>query len=107
MDHYTDIRLNSAIATPHRRTCSPGRGDSGGPGSEIGSSEGTAEESPPAGRATDETDYFRLADNSEVFIGASRRNGKNQQTVDARFRNKRSKLHGPPPVLARYRKMKQ
>jgi len=40
------------------------------------------------------------ANNSEVFIGASRRNGKNQQTVDARFRNKRSKLHGPPPVHA-------
>jgi hypothetical protein len=28
--------------------------------SEVGGGEGTAEESPPAGRVTDETDYFRL-----------------------------------------------
>jgi len=38
----------------HARRASAG--DSGRPGSEIGSSEGTAEESPPAGRVTDETD---------------------------------------------------
>jgi hypothetical protein len=44
--------------------------------------------------------YFRVADNSEVFIGASSRSGKNQLVVDARFRNKRSNLHGPSPVLA-------
>jgi hypothetical protein len=29
---------------------------------QIGSGEGTAEESPPECRVTDETDYFRLAD---------------------------------------------
>jgi hypothetical protein len=33
-------------------------------GSQVGSGEGTAEESPPAGRVTDETDYFRFADDS-------------------------------------------
>jgi hypothetical protein len=33
-------------------------GDSGPPGSEIGSGERTPEESPPAGRVIDETDYF-------------------------------------------------
>jgi hypothetical protein len=38
-------------------------GDSGQPGSEIGSGERTPEESPPAGRVIDETDYFRVADN--------------------------------------------
>jgi hypothetical protein len=31
-------------------------------GSEVGNGEGTAEESPPAGHVTDETDCFRLAD---------------------------------------------
>jgi hypothetical protein len=43
--------------------------DSGRAESEIGGSEGTAEESPPAGRATDETVYFRLADDSGVTDG--------------------------------------
>jgi transposase-like protein len=33
--------------------------------SEVGGGAGTAEESPPAGRVTNETDYFRVADNSE------------------------------------------
>ena len=33
---------------------------------EVGSSEGTAEESPPAGRVMEETDYFRLADHPGV-----------------------------------------
>ena len=37
----------------HARRASAG--DSGRAGSEIGSCEGTAEESPPAGRVTDET----------------------------------------------------
>src|SRR5450759_1390221 len=37
-------------------------GGSGRAGWEIGGGEGTAEESPPAGRVTDKTDYFRLAD---------------------------------------------
>jgi hypothetical protein len=44
----------------HARRASAG--DSGRPGSEIGGGEGTAEESPPASRGMDETDYFRLAD---------------------------------------------
>jgi len=61
---YNDIRLNSAIGyiTPKEHACRASAGDSGRPGSEIGGGEGTAEESPPAGRVTDETDYFRLAD---------------------------------------------
>ena len=37
-----------------------------GPDSEIGGGKGTAEQSPPAGRVTDETDYFQLADHSEI-----------------------------------------
>ena len=41
-------------------------GDSGRQGSEIGGGEGTAEEAPPAGRLTDETDYFPLADDSST-----------------------------------------
>jgi hypothetical protein len=36
---------------------------------DVGSGEGTAEESPPAGRVTDETDYFRLADNPRRIVG--------------------------------------
>jgi hypothetical protein len=35
-------------------------------GSEVGGGEGTAEESPPANRVADETDYFRIAGNSGV-----------------------------------------
>ena len=58
VEHYNNVRLNSAIGyiTPKDML------DSGRAGSEVGSGEGTAEESPPAGRVTDETDYFRLAD---------------------------------------------
>jgi hypothetical protein len=39
----------------HRRRFRPS-------GMEVGGGQGTAEESLPAGRVTDETDYFRLAD---------------------------------------------
>jgi len=39
-------------------------GDSGRPGSEIEGGEETPEESPPAGRVTIETYYFRLAGDS-------------------------------------------
>src|SRR6266436_5020939 len=45
--------------------------DSGPAGSEIGGSEGTAEESPPAGRVTNETDYFGVADHPGVIGRAS------------------------------------
>jgi hypothetical protein len=56
MDHYNDIRLNSAIGyiapkdmlARHQRRL------------EIGGGEGTVEEAPPAGRVTDETDYCRV-----------------------------------------------
>jgi hypothetical protein len=37
----------------------------------IGGRERTAEESPPACRVTDETDYFRFADNTGVSITSS------------------------------------
>src|SRR5215470_1117778 len=47
-------------AKGHARRASAG--DSGRAGSEVGRGEGTAEESPPAGRVTDGTDYFRFAD---------------------------------------------
>src|SRR6267142_364401 len=58
--HYNTVGLNSAFgyitAEGHARRASPG--DSGRPGSEIGGGEGAEEVSPPAGRMTDETDYF-------------------------------------------------
>jgi hypothetical protein len=52
-------------AEGHARRASAG--DSGRAGSKVGSSEGTAEESPPAGRVTDETDYFRFADHPRAI----------------------------------------
>jgi hypothetical protein len=36
--------------------------------SEVGGGEGTAEESPPAGRLPDETDYFLFADHPRVGL---------------------------------------
>src|SRR5438309_6943795 len=51
-------------AEGHARRASAG--DSRRTGSEVGGGgEGTGEESPPAGRLTDETDYFRFADHPE------------------------------------------
>jgi hypothetical protein len=41
-------------------------------GSGIGGSERTAEESPPAGRVTDEPDYCQLSDNTGVAISVDR-----------------------------------
>jgi hypothetical protein len=65
--YSTSCRRNSSEVEPgddcaegHTRWTSAG--DSGRLGSEIGGGEGTAEESPLAGRVTDETDYFPLAD---------------------------------------------
>jgi hypothetical protein len=43
-------------------------GDSGRPGSEIGSGERTPEESPPQGRVIDETDYFRVSRGSAQSV---------------------------------------
>ena len=49
-----------------REACSPGhQQEIQARGSEGGSGEGAAEESPPAGRVADETDYFRFADHPE------------------------------------------
>lgn len=39
--------------------------------SEIGGGQGTAEESPPAGRPTNEVDYFRIADQDYPGVGLS------------------------------------
>ena len=50
-----------------RRAGRASAGDPGRPGSEIGDSEGTAKESSPADLVTDETDYFRLADQPGVI----------------------------------------
>jgi hypothetical protein len=49
---------------------------SGRPGSEVGGGEGTAEEPPPAGRVTDEADYFRFADKRGVRLAWRRGLGK-------------------------------
>jgi hypothetical protein len=57
VEHYNDVRLNSAICSSRRRTCSPVISGRFRP-----SGEGTAKELPPAGRVTDETDHFRIAD---------------------------------------------
>jgi hypothetical protein len=58
-DHYNDIRLNSAIGyiTPKDMLAGHQQEIQADRGSEIGGGEGTAEESPPTGRPTDETDY--------------------------------------------------
>jgi hypothetical protein len=40
----------------------------------IGGGEGTAEEVPPAGRVTYETDYLRFADDTEMAGSAERTN---------------------------------
>jgi hypothetical protein len=83
VEHYNNVRLNSVPGRMHfplsdlcqryrlhhaeghaRRALA---GDSGRAGSEVESGEGTAEELPPAGRVTDETDYFRSADNPGVM----------------------------------------
>ena len=48
---------------PAKAAGKPGRA-----GLEIGSREGIAEESAPASRVTDETDYFRLADDTSTEI---------------------------------------
>ena len=68
VEHYNNVRFEQCHrlhhAKGHARRASAG--DSGRAGSQVGSGEGTAEELPPAGRVTDETDYFRLADNSRV-----------------------------------------
>src|ERR1700677_2946621 len=61
------MSLFKRTGTSRRRTYSPGISRifrASGP--EIRGSDGTAEESPPAGRVTDETDCFRLADYSGV-----------------------------------------
>jgi hypothetical protein len=67
VEHYSNVRLNSAIGyiTPkdmlagHQQEIQAER-------SEVGRGEGTAEESPPAGGVMDETDCSRLADNAEL-----------------------------------------
>jgi hypothetical protein len=68
VEHRNNVGLNSAIGdiTPKGMLAGAPATDSGRAGSEVGGGEGTAEESPPAGRVTDETDYFRLADNSGI-----------------------------------------
>jgi hypothetical protein len=53
----------------NREACSPGhQQEIQARGSEVGSGERTAEESPPAGRVTDETAYFRFADHTPGIV---------------------------------------
>jgi hypothetical protein len=68
--HCNNVRLNSAIGyiTPKDMLARASAGDSCRARSEVGGGEGTAEESPPAGRVTDETDYFRFADNTPRIV---------------------------------------
>jgi hypothetical protein len=51
VERYNDIRLNSAIGYITPKDMLAGQ---------VGGGEATAEESPPAGRVTDETEYLRL-----------------------------------------------
>jgi hypothetical protein len=69
-EHYNDIRLNCAIGfiTPKDMLAGHQQEIQADRGSEIGGGGGTAEESPPTGRPTDETDYFRLADHPSTTI---------------------------------------
>ena len=59
VEHYNDIRLDSAIGyiTPKDMLARHHQEIQADRGSEIAGGEGTAEESPPAGRPMDETDY--------------------------------------------------
>jgi putative transposase len=85
VEHYNNVRLEQRHwlhhAEGHARRASAG--DSRRAGSEVGGGEGTAEESPPAGRVTDEMDYFRFADNTPgssnnscLGVGSSERCGR-------------------------------
>jgi hypothetical protein len=56
------VSLSPSTDSADRHARRAPAGDSGRPGSETGGGEGTAEESPPEGGVTDETDYFRCAD---------------------------------------------
>src|ERR1700751_2884085 len=66
VEHYNSVRLKSAIGyiTPKDMLAGYRHEIQAETGSEIGGRERTAEESPPAGRVKDETDYFWPADNS-------------------------------------------
>jgi hypothetical protein len=59
VEHYNNVRLNSAIGyiTPKDMLAGQQQAIQGRPGPEIGGGEATAEESPPAGCVTNETDY--------------------------------------------------
>ena len=64
-----DVRLNSAIGyiTPKDMLAGRLQEIHRERGTEIGGGEGTAEESPPAGRVTDEKDYFRPVITGQFF----------------------------------------
>ena len=66
--HYNNVRLNSAIGYIAPKDMLAGISTRFRPSG--GGSEGTAEESPPAGRVMDETDYFRLGDNTSAIVKA-------------------------------------
>jgi hypothetical protein len=68
-----DAAVGLHHAEGHARRVSAG--DSDRAGSKIGGGEGTAEESPPARRVTDETDYFRLADDPGAIATHSQAKG--------------------------------
>jgi hypothetical protein len=68
LEHYNNFRLNSAIGyiTPKDMLAGHQQEIQADRDRKFGGGEGTAEEPPPAGRVTDETGYFRFADDPGV-----------------------------------------
>jgi hypothetical protein len=62
VEHYNNVRLNTAIGYITPKDMLAGHQQEIQAERDRRSGEETAEEPPPAGRVTDETDYFRLVD---------------------------------------------
>jgi hypothetical protein len=65
-----------SLSDGHCRDTAPSGSESiGRTGSELGGGEATAEESPPAGRLTDETDYYKLGEDTKGYVGMAATHG--------------------------------
>jgi len=70
VEHYNNVRLNSAIGyiTPKDMLAGHQQEIQAERDRKLEAGEGTAEDSPPAGRVTEKTDYPRLADDSHGCV---------------------------------------
>ena len=66
VEHYNNVRLNSAVGyiTPKDMLAGHQQEIHAERDRKLEAARGTAEESSPAGRVTDETDHFRIADHT-------------------------------------------